>query len=112
MTFFSPPSPLVLSKSLSTSDDLFITRYYPEDTFKQRWFPVQVNHVETTILNMHPDTTGNYHVKFLAKYPDDKKLCDDKTRWWPERHKYQLEENNVPEYGIRILFSPKRKPNL
>ena len=87
----SPPSPIVLSKSLSTSDGLFLIHYTSEDTFKQRWFLVQVNHVETTILNIHPDTTCDYYVKFLAKYPDDKNLCDDKTRWWPERHKYQLE---------------------
>ena len=32
----SPTSPLVLSKSLSTSDGLFFIRYTPEDTFKQR----------------------------------------------------------------------------
>ena len=46
--------------------------------------PCQVNHVETTILNVHPDTTGYYHITFLARYPDDKHLCDDKARWWPE----------------------------
>ena len=48
----SPPSPLVLSKSLSTSDGLFFIRYTPESTFKQQWFLIQVNHVETSILNM------------------------------------------------------------
>ena len=57
-------SPLVLSKALFTSDGLFFIRYTPEDTFKQRWFLVQVNHVESTIFNMHPDTTGDYHVPF------------------------------------------------
>ena len=76
-----PPSPLVLSKSLSTSDGLFFIRYTPEDTFKQRWFLVQVNHVETTILNMYPENIGDYHVTFLARNPDDKHLCDDKARW-------------------------------
>ena len=45
----SPPSPLDLSKSLSTSDGLFFIRYTPEDTFKQRWFHVQVHHMETAI---------------------------------------------------------------
>ena len=80
-TILSPPSPLVLSKSLSTSDGLFFIRYTPEDTFKQRWFLVQVNHVETSILNMDPATTGDYHVTFLARHPDDKHLCDDRARW-------------------------------
>ena len=78
LDILSPPSPLVLSKSLSTSDDLFLTRYNPEDTFKQRWFHVQVNHVETTVLNMHPDTTGDYHVTFLTRHLDNKHLCDNK----------------------------------
>ena len=77
----SPPSPLVLSKSLSTYHGLFFIRYTPEDTFKQRWFLVQVNHVEKVILNMHPDTTGDYHVTFLARHPADKLLCDDRARW-------------------------------
>ena len=49
----SPPSPLVLSKALSSSDGLFSIRYTPENTFKQRWFLVQVNHVETTILKIY-----------------------------------------------------------
>ena len=65
----SPHSPLVLSKSLSTSDELLFIRYTPEDTFKQRWFLVQVNHVETSILNMDPATTGDYHVILLARHP-------------------------------------------
>ena len=77
----SPPSPLVLSKSLSTSDGLFFILYTPGDTLKQRWFHVQVNHAETTILNIHPDTIGDYRVTFLARHPDDKHLCDDKARW-------------------------------
>ena len=62
LDIFSPPSPLVLSKSLSTSNGLFFIHYTPEDTFKQRWFIVQVKPVDTTISNMLPDTTGHYHV--------------------------------------------------
>ena len=73
---------------------------------------MQVNHVETTILNMHPDTTGDYHVTFLVQHPNDKNLCDDKPRRWPKWHEYQLDDNNVPVYGARMLFSQKRKPNL
>ena len=37
-----------------------------------------------TILNMQPDTIGDYHVTFLARHPDDKYLSDDKERWWPK----------------------------
>ena len=39
-------------------------------------------------------------------------MCDDKARWWPKWHEYQLDDNNVPVYGARMLISSKRKPNL
>ena len=68
--------------------------------------------MEILILNMDPATTGDYHVTFLARHPDDKHLCDDIARWWPEWHKYQLDANNVPVFMDRKLLSPKRKPNL
>ena len=79
----STPSPLVLSKYLSTSDGLFFIRYTPEDIFRQRWFPVQVNHVEIIILKMNPDTTCDYHVTFLATHANNKHLCNDRARRWP-----------------------------
>ena len=60
---------------------------------------------------MVPATTGYYHVKFLARHPDDKHLYNDRAQWWPEWHEYQLDAKNVPVYGTRMLFSPKRKPN-
>ena len=41
LDILSLPSPLVLSKSLSTSDGLFFIHYTPEDAFKQRWFLVK-----------------------------------------------------------------------
>ena len=47
-----PHSQIFLIKSLFISKGLFFIRYTSEDTFKQQWFLVQVNHVETTILNM------------------------------------------------------------
>ena len=108
----SPLSPLVLFNSLPNSNSLFFIRYTPEDTFKQRWFLVQINYEETALLKMNPETTGDYHVNFLARHPDDTHLCDDKARWWPEWHEYKLDSNNIPVYGARVLFSPKRKPNL
>ena len=73
---------------------------------------MKVNHVETTILNMHPDTTCDYHVTCLARHPDNTHLCDDKSRWRPEWYEYKVDDKNVPVYGGHILFSPKRKPNL
>ena len=98
---------LVVFNSLSKSHSLFFIRYTPEDTFKQRWFFVQINHEETTLLTMEPETIGDYHVNFLARYPDDKHLCDDKARYWSEWFEYKLDSNNIPLYGARMLFSSK-----
>ena len=105
-------SPLVLFNSLSNSNCLFFIRYTPEDTFKQRWFLVQINYDETSLLNMTPETTDDYHVNFLARHLDDSHLCDEKARWWLEWHEYKLISNNIPVYSARVLFSPKQKPNL
>ena len=43
----------------------------PEHIFKQRWFLVKINHEETVILNIQPETTGDYHITFLARHPAD-----------------------------------------
>jgi len=48
----STPSPLTLNRLLSNSDCLFFIRYIPENTFKPCWFLVQINHAETTLLNL------------------------------------------------------------
>ena len=60
---------------------------------------------------MEPETIGDYHVNFLARYPDDKHLCDDKARYWSEWFEYKLDSNNIPLYGARMLFSSKWKSN-
>ena len=61
---------------------------------------------------MQSETTGDYHVTFLSEYPDDKHLCHDKERQWPEWNEYKLNENNVLVYWDIMLFSPKRKPYM
>ena len=71
---------------------------------------MQINHEETAILNA--TSTGDYHVTFLARHPASNYLCDNKARWWLELHEYKLDDNSVPVYGARMLFSAKRKPNL
>ena len=91
---------------------VFFIRYTPEDIFKERWLLVQINYDEISLLKMNPETTGDYHVNFLARHPNDTRLCDDKDRWWPEWHEYKLDSDNIPVYGARVLFSSKRKPDL
>ena len=56
--------------------------------------------------------TGYYHVTFLSRYPADKHLCDDVSRLWSEWHEYHLENSNIPVYGARMFFSPKRIRDL
>ena len=107
----SPPSPLTLHNSLTGSDCLFFIQYLPENTVKSCWFLVQINHIETKLLNMDSKSTGDYHVTFISRHPKDNDLCDDKARWWPLCHEYKNDTNNVPIYGARMLFGPKRKPD-
>ena len=83
-TLSSPPSPLTLHASLENTDCLFFIQYLPEDTIRSRWFLVQVNHIETSLLKMDSSTTGDYHVTSLSRHFDDKHLCNDVSRWWPE----------------------------
>ena len=53
----------------------------------------------------------NNHVTFISR-PDDIYLCDDITRWWYLWHEYKKDEDNVPLYGARMLFGPKRKQDI
>jgi len=82
-TLSSPPSPFPLHASLDKTYILFFIQYLPDDTFKPRWFLVQVNHIETAILKMNPSTKGDSRVIFLSRHSNDNHLCDDATRWWP-----------------------------
>ena len=106
------PSPLTLHRLLSNSDYLFFICYIPENTFKLCWFLVQINHAETTLLNLDSKHTGDYHVTFISRNPDDSHLCCNTARWWPLWHEYKNNEHNISLYGARMLFGPKGKPDL
>ena len=67
----SPLSRFVLSKSLPTFNGLFFILYTLKYIFKQRWLLVLINNEETAILNMQPETTGDYHVTFLVRHLAD-----------------------------------------
>ena len=67
------------------------------------------NHIETELMNVDSKSTGDYHVMFISRHPKDNDFCDDKTRWWPLWHEYKNDKNDVPIYGARMLFGPKRK---
>ena len=77
----SPPSPLTLHNFLTDSDCLFFIQYLPENAVKSCWFLIQINHIETELLNMDSKSTGNYHVTFISRHPKNNDLCDDEARW-------------------------------
>ena len=113
----SPPTPLleddlVSNNSPLTSSTLHKSTSIPEDTFKSRWFIVQINHFETVHLQLDPETTGDYNGTFLSRHPSDNNLFNDEARWWPLWYEYVLDKDDVPVYGARILLGPTRKPDL
>ena len=47
----------------------------------------------------------------LVKHPDDIRLSDELSRWWPEWYKYtRCEKTNVIIYGDRINIRPSVTP--
>ena len=60
---------------------------------------------------MDSKSIGDYRHTFILRHAKDNDLCDDKDRWWPLCHEYKNNTNNVPIYGARMLFGPKRKPD-
>ena len=48
----------------------------------------------------------------ISRHSDDNHLCDDVARWWPEWHKYSLNDDNISFYGSCMLFKPNKRPDL
>ena len=94
--FFKSSLSLTLHKLPTTTGCLFFIQYL-----------VQGNHHETEILKMNSLLTGDYHVTFLSRHP-----TDNGSLWWFDWHEYYLDESNIPVYDARMLFSPRRKPDL
>ena len=105
------PSLLILHHSLANSNFLFFIQHVPENTLKPCWFFIQINHTETSLLDLDSKNTGDFHFTFISRHPFDSHLCDNTTRWWSLWHEYKNNKNNVPIYGARMLFDPKRKPD-
>ena len=60
---------------------------------------------------MNSKRSGDYHVMFISRHPNDSHICDDTARWQPLCHEYKNDKNNVPINDARMFFSLKRKPN-
>jgi len=103
-SLFLSPSLLTLNNSLTNSDCLPFIRYIPENTLNPCRFLVQINHAQTTLLNLDLKNTGDYHVTFISRHSDDSYLCDDTTCWFPLWHEYKNHENDVSIYDVRIVL--------
>ena len=107
-----PYTPRELSNLINPTSNLFFIQYIPEGSIRPRWFLVRIELELTHSLKLNPNTTGNYLVAFLARHPSDNKKTDDDARWWPEWHEYTIGNDNIPDFGQRVLFHPLRKPPL
>ena len=55
---------------------------------------------------------GFYRVLFLAHHLDDKNFNIDTACWWSERHHITTtQENNIADFGKRVLVVPRRSPD-
>ena len=76
---------------------------------RPRWYLIQVNLAES----QKGKDTGTYFCSFFQKHPSDKAKTDSRNRWWPEwRGLNWLPDNSCYDYGSRVLFGPRNKPNL
>ena len=76
---------------------------------RQRWYLVQVSMKES----IQGKNTGMYFCSFLQCHPSDTGKSNSSSRWWPEwRELDWLQDGSCYEYGHRILFSPRNKPDL
>ena len=76
---------------------------------RPRWYIVQVD------LDKSEDghASGTHFCTFLQRHPNDKDRPDNLARWWPEWRELIWDKNHSSyEYGERILFSPRRQPDL
>ena len=60
---------------------------------------------------MNSNRTVDYHLTFISRHSKDSNIYNDTARWWHLWHEYKNDKNNVPIYGTRMLFDPKRKPD-
>ena len=104
-----PSLATLYTKFFRSTDKLFSVSYTPADTMQQRWYLVQVSMKESTQWT----NTGMYFCSFLQCHPSDSGKSNSSCRWWPEwRELDWLQDGSCYEYGQRVLFSPRNKPDL
>ena len=64
-------------------------------------------------LSTDGESLGVYFCTFFQRHPKDNGLPDNHARWWPEWRELEWStDHSVYEFGERILFQPRQKPNL
>ena len=92
-------------------NSLFFVVYVPDGTIKRKWYLIQVDIESTKVMNPEYASNGQFWCVFLAKHPDDVRLSDELSRWWPEWYKYtRCKKTNVIIYGDRINIRPSVTP--
>ena len=98
----------LLTHIKASKDNLFMIQYTPADTLRPRWFIVQLDNNKKEASS----GSGSYFCNFLQRHPNDDGKADHLARWWPEWRKIHWNKDGTFEYGERILYSPRAKPDV
>ena len=52
-----------------------------------------------------------YYVASITSHPDGKGKCDDEARWWPDWHKYSMDNHDTVIFRYRLLLYPRLIPD-
>jgi hypothetical protein len=92
-------------------DKLFFISFRLPGTLRAKWFLVAVDLAQTEIDNAQcgdPKVTGTYFVHFLSRHPADYVESDCDARWWPLWHEFTIADDNVIDFGKRVLIPPSQ----
>jgi len=90
-----------------STDKLFFIQFTPTNTLRPKWYLVQVQ------MDQHSagDAPGTYFCTFFQKHIRDLQLPDNMSRWWADWRELKWTSEDSYEYGKRILFQPRNKPD-
>ena len=90
---------------------IFFIQYTPENTFKRRWYLIQIDIPSTIEINPDYLQNRNLWCIFLAKHPSDCNKSDEFSRWWPDWYRYSTcTKTNTIIFGDRFLIRPNSNP--
>jgi len=98
----------ILRQNLQSSvDKLFFIQFTPANTLRPKWYLVQIQIDQHSI----DDAPGMYFCTFFQKHVRDIQLPDNMSRWWADWRELDWTTDDSYEYGKRILFQPRNKPD-